>query len=693
MEKVTIRLNGSSYINEMELGDRFKVIGNSLWISLLSLVGNPEGVTFSPEEAVSPLLRMDLEKQLATDLEENPADFLVVDFYYTARHPLCKWKDQVFTKNPKFKESRFYEEHFEEIEEIDIMRDQTVDWKQYMDPYMELIGKYFDANHIILVKSRCPLWYVTHTHVRKLSKKSRRAYNKRIKQLEDYFVEKMNPYVIDIYSHYYLDFNHKKGFTMASYERPFYHQAKRLISKIIRTQPKQRVFKDQEYYIRLGRFIKYYNNLYAKNNVGLFMNDEVFLDHLVLQMSRQILCEYESDFVAIEAAGYESIDEILENYNFKFAMPLRESLKVVRAVEAGDIENSDVDYSMIFRYNMKCVDTFVQLVEKKIRETKWLDGEIWIHSFNCDKYYAAWGYGRDRKQGALKKMVLGLGKNPSAKLKLREQMKKAQNDTGDAVRAAMMTMNEYYKPTFVDLWGSCITREILNEDDGHFRIGKYAYRNSFLFAFDEPIPYDDANFEDLSLFENSSWRVGYIKSAFHKDLPQQLSQSESKWLLLDFYDLICDIVKYNGGILTADSEVRGLKFFKQIKNECEITSIDAVLSEEEIKKRFQVFIEFIKERYGENIIFVRADVKTKFLDYTRSLKPIRGYKKETLLRKKKFLDKWQDYFLEQMDCHVIDNAKKYHADDLCVSGAFMVHYEKEFYEKGYRQIRKIITGE
>lgn len=692
MDKVTIRLNGSSYINEMELNDRFQVFGDSLWISLLSLVGNPEGVTVTPEEPVSPLLTMDLEKRLAVELEENPAEFLVVDMCYTAGHALCKWKDQVFTKNPKFKQSTFYAEHEAEIEEIDVMRDQEFDWKPYMDRYLELVGRYFDADHIILVKSRCPLWYVTHTHVRKLSKKSRRAYNKRIKQLEDYFVEKMNPYVIDIYSHYYVDFNHKKGFTMSSYEKPFYHHAKRLISMIIRTQPEQRVFRDQEYFIRLGRFIKYYNNLYAKNNVGLFMDDSVFLDHLVLQLSREILAEYESDLVAVQAAGYGSIDEILEKYNFKFSALFRECLRTVKAVEAGDIYDPSVDYEVIFQYHLKLIDPFMKLVKKEIEKTGLVEGELWINRSHCRSYYHALLLCRSGKQGALKKLVLNLGGSVAEKMKCKELLREAGKETGNPLQASMMAMNRYYEPVLVDLWGSCITREILNEDDGRFKIGKYAYRNSFLFAFDQPIPYDDSNFEDLSLFENSSWRVGYIKSAFHKDLPEQLKQTESRWLLLDFYDLICDVVEYHGGILTADSEVRGLKFYKQIKEECQITSIDAVLTDAEIKERFGVFIQFIKERYGKNIIFVKADVKTRFLDFTRSMKPIRGYKKETLLKKKEFLDKWQDYFLEHMDCHVIDNARKYHADDLCVSGAFMVHYEKEFYEKGYRQIRKIICG-
>lgn len=692
-EKITIRLNGSSYILDTELDDRYKIVKESLWISLLSLVGNPDGVTVTPDEPdgkVSPYLSMDLEKRLAQSLEDEPAEFLVLDMCYTAGHGLYKWKDQVFTKNPKFLESRFFAEHEQEMEYIDVMRDREFDWKPYMDRYMELVGKYFDADHIILVKSRCPLWYVTHTHVRKLKRKSRRVYNRRIKEMEDYFVEKMNPYVVDVYAHYYVDYNHKRGFTMSSYEKPFYHHAKRLISTIIRTQPEQRVFQEPEYYMRLGRFIKYYDNLFAKNHTALFMDDEKLLDHVVLQLSHEILVDYESDFVEMEAEGYESVQDILDKHNFKFSEPLKECLKVVQAVEAGDIFREDTDYDFIFEYHLKIVDRFTELVKEELERQGMIDGTININRFNCRNYYTALLAVRDGKISLLKKCVSGIGSDLEERHKVKafaKDMKRAYKD-----RAAVYAnaMNRYYEPVLVDLWGSCITREILNEDTGRFCIGKYAYRNCCLFAFDEPIPYDDSKFEDLSLFENSAWRVGYIKSAFHKDLPEQLKQTDSKWLLLDFYDLVCEIVEYNGGVLTADSEVRALKFYKEIKEECTVTSIDAVLDEEEIRRRFDMFIRFIRERYGKNIVLVKADVKTKFLDHERQLKPIKWQNKEVLLEKKSFLNKWQSYFEERMDCYVVDYAKKYHADDLCVSGAFMVHYEKEFYEKGYEALYDIV---
>ena len=688
MEMPIIRLNGSSYINDMELKERYKVYNDSCWISLLSLVGNPDGAIVTVDEPVSPLLTMDLEKRLKTALEEDPADFLVVDMCYTAGHRLCVWKDQVFTKNPKFEESRFYAEHQDEMEEIDVMRDRNFDWKPYMDRYLELISKYFDKDHIILIKSRCPKWFATHTHVRKVQKKSSKAYNRRIKELEDYFVEKTDPYVIDIYSHYFLDFNHKKGYTMSSYEKPFYHHARRLVSYIIRYQPEKRVFTEDEFYIRFGRFIKYYDNLFAKNNTALFMDDSKFIDHLILSLGRPVLVEFEYDIVKIQQEGYASIQEILDKYDFRFSEGLCTCLKVVQAVEEGDLFRKGVQYEAIYEYKMKIVKAYTELVKKELEKRGWLEGTMYInevHAGTFDAILRALDAGKGKEA---KKILFAAAEEDFEHDRIKECYHKELEV--DKQLAPIRALNAFYEPVQVDLWGSCITREILNEDTGRFKIGKYAYRNSFLFAFDEPIPYDDTKFENLSLFENSNWRVGYIKSAFHKDLPGQLEATGSKWLLLDFYDLICDVVKYRGGYLTADSEVRGLGFYKEIKDDCELTTVEDVLSDEEIKARFDTFIEFLKRRYGKQIIFIKADVKLKFLDYQRRKKAIRGYKQATLKKKKAFLQKWQDYFEEQMDCHVIDYAKDYDADDLCVSGAFMVHYEKEFYEKGYQALLDII---
>lgn len=689
MENPILRLNGSSFINDMELKERYKVYNDSCWISLLSLVGNPEGATVTLDEPVSPLLTMDLEKRLKVVLEEEPADFLIVDMCYTAGHRLCVWKGQVFTKNPKFEESKFYEEHQDEMEEIDVMRDREFDWKPYMDRYIRLISKYFDANHIILVKSRCPKWFATHTHVRKVQKKSSGAYNKRIKELEDYFIENVNPYVVDIYSHYFLDFNHKKGYTMSSYEKPFYHHARRLISYIMRYQPEQRVLGEDEFYIRFGRFIKYYDNLFAKNNTALLMDDTQFIDHLILQLGRPVLKEYEYDIVQFEKAGYQNIQDILDHYDFHFSEGLRTCLKAVQAVEEGDLYRKDVDYEVIYQCDMKIVSAYTELVKAEIEKRAWLEGPIYINSHHAGSFDAmmrALDAGNTKKA---KKILFDVAEEDFEKAKI----KALYHDSCRGERkelAAIRSLNAFYQPVQVDLWGSCITREILNEDTGRFSIGKYAYRNCFLFAFDEPIPYEDRKFENLALFENSKWRVGYIKSAFHKDLPAQLEKTDSKWLLLDFYDIICDVVKYQGGYLTADSEVRGLGFYKEIKEECELTTVEDVLDEEKIKARFEPFIQFIKKRYGKQIIFIKADVKLKFLDYQRQKKAIRGYKQATLKKKKAFLKKWQDYFETQLDCHVIDYAKDFEADDLCVSGAFMVHYEKGFYEKGYQALVDII---
>lgn len=684
MKKATVRLNGSAYINDMELDERYKVANDGLWLSLLSLVGNPEGVKVEPEEKVSPMLALNLQKNYADILEEKPTEYLIIDFCYTASHTLLKWKDQVFTKNPKFTKSRFYEEHAEEMEIFDVLHDSGEDWKCYLDAYIRLVSQYYDKDHIILVKSRCPKWYVTHTHVRPLLKKERVAYNKTIKKLEDYFVEAVDPYVVDIYSYYFSRYNEKKGFQMAFFEKPFYHHARRIISTIIRTKPEQRVFSESEYYIRLGRFINYYHNLFARERTHLLMNEDDFLDSLVLQMGRPLLVEYESDFVEIHKRGYGSLDEILEKYDFKFAASLRESLKVVRAVEAGRLFEEDVDYSLIVEYEMKVIDQFAGLIREEMVRQNWILGEIYVNRYNCMTYYNLLVAARAGKGKMAKKLLMNL----DARRKTCWQEERQKSD--DVYQACAVVLNEYYKPIRVDIWGSGITKEMLSEDTGRFEIGEYVYRNCPLFAFDEPIPYPEEKFEDLSLFRKKRWNMEYVRHALKKDLADLLHNTDSEWLLIDFFDLVCGVMEYQGGIFTADVQTQRFTFFKEIEDQCTPHVISELLSEEEVKQRMDTFISFVKERYGEKVIFIRADVKTRYLNYRRHLKPIRGQKEATLLKKRKFLNKWQNYFESNMDCYVIDYAKRYHADDLYVTGASMVNLEKEFYEKGYQALYEIM---
>nr|MBP3599178.1 hypothetical protein [Eubacterium sp.] len=684
MKKATIRLNGSAYINDMELDERYKVTNDGLWISVLSLVGNPDGVTVTPQEDMPPALALNLGKNYEKQLEEKPTQYLVLDLCYTASHALLKWKDQVFTKNPRFVASKFYQEHESEMELLDVLHDASVDWKPYMDAYIQLISKYYDKDHIILVKSRCPKWFVTHTHVRPLLKKDRVIYNKRIKVMEDYFVEKVDPYVVDIYSHYFAKYKEKKGFQMSFYEKPFYHHAKRLISTIIRTKPEQRVFSDAEYFMRLGRFINYYNNLFARERTHLLMNDAEFLDHLVLQMGRPVLAEFETDLVEIQKRGYGSIEEILEKYNFKFAESLKACLKVVQAVEAGVLFAEDVDYSFIKTYKMKIVESFAELVREEVEAKNWISGEVYVNRFNCMEYYNLLMAERAGAASVAKKQLFAIDEE------MKNLWRQSKKQSASVYERCAIAMNTYYKPIRVDIWGSGITKEMLTEDKGRFVIGKYVYRNCFLFAFDEPIPYPEEKFEDLTLFRKKQWNMEYVRDALKKDLPEQLDKTGSEWLLIDFFDLVCGVMQYKGGTFTADVHTQRFKFFKEIEKECTPYAISDLLSDDEMKQRIGTFVEYIKKRYGKNIIFIRAHVKTEYLNFRRNLKPIRGQKESTLLTKRKFLNKWQNYFEKQLDCYVIDYAKRYHADDLYVTGASMVNLEKEFYEKGYEAMYKIM---
>lgn len=665
MAKTTVRLNGCTYVDHLSLDERYKVIRNSLYISLLSLVGNPDGTVIPQKPESNSWLATDMEKRFEKLLQDEPGDFLVVDMTWTVSHTLCFWKDQVFTKSGQFAKSEFYKTHKEEMTEINLLRDPDFDWKPYMDAYLDLVAKYFDKNHIILLRTTCTKRFVVHGHVRPLKKIGKKAYNAFVQELEDYFIEHLDPYVVDLRSQYLLKYNYKKGFSKESpFEKPFYHHARKLISMIIRKQPEQRVFTNQEYFMRLGRFLNYYDNVFARDYVFLFMDDSVFLDHVVLQMSHKLLREFEIDFVTFEERGYQNIDEILEKYNFRFAEPLKQCLQVLKAVEEGDIFREDVKYERIFEYDLKVKKAFTELLKKEWKKSDVISGKIYVNVHNCEAYYKLLLAIREGKNKQIKTILNGLANTSEEKKRMERAVKKSSS--------MAEAMNEYMRPYEVNVWASEVTRNVLNQSKGRVIRKEEIYQNYCLITPEDKCP------EELGAWE---------------DVRSRMKQSASDWLVLDLYELVSNMVFWQGSYVGRESVVKKTKFFKSIKADCQIVNGKDAYSEEEMKSRMDSFAKYVKDTFGKKVILVNVEIKTEFLDENRALNPIRGRKPEELLAMDAFLKKWQKYFADYTKCHVVDVVGKYKADDMNPKGASIIHYQKGFYEECYQNIYDIICKE
>lgn len=240
----------------------------------------------------------------------------------------------------------------------------------------------------------------------------------------------------------------------------------------------------------------------------------------------------------------------------------------------------------------------------------------------------------------------------------------------------------------IDIWGSCVSRESINRCPDAF-VGKYIFKQAQILAYEDPI---DAEFpEGADAFCGNFWRRRTMKDAFDRNGFDVLNESESRWLMVDFYDLICNMAEYNGGLFETDEFILRTDFYKSIKNDCK----DCYLFEKrDMKYCFENITRFandVAEMYGDNIILIKAEPKNKFINvdyYLEDMKEDRVFE-----IKKKFISLCEERFSNVTGCYVIDISKHFYSSDrFPLGGAHIVHYEDEFYRQAALYISEILKG-
>ena len=119
-----------------------------------------------------------------------------------------------------------------------------------------------------------------------------------------------------------------------------------------------------------------------------------------------------------------------------------------------------------------------------------------------------------------------------------------------------------HKPVLVDIWGSCISRESVNRNSSGIYVDKYIFKQPFLLADEPEISFDN----DLSAdkFCGSKWRRRTVKEAFLHEGKRILSDSNAEWLIIDMYDLICNMRKYGDSLFEVDDFILRTAFYKSI---------------------------------------------------------------------------------------------------------------------------------
>lgn len=623
--KPEIALSGSSILGRIfDYGGRFCTHKTAMRLSQLGT----DGIGYVADDVSEPV-RIDIEKDYMNYFRTCGAEYVAVDFYTAATAVLYKRETELYTGSTRFLQAPFYTIRSEEFKRIKPPFKERL-WKTRIKSYAEELLKIFPPERIILVRQRISEKTAFDGELRLIRRRD--ALNERLAAMEDYFIELTDPCVIDLARCYF-----GRNGSPLHFEREYYNDASEAAMKII--EGGRRYVTEPDSGLWYDRVMRYYNSMTTGAKQRWLLDMRSAADMLIAYTNMDFAAKYRTWLMKLKACGESRLDMVRGFFaDDRAAAKLCDAADIIHAVLAGDISRPYDFYAPAFREDMNIVKVMAKLLSAQ------LSGPVSAKSAE---------------------LVMLLRDDPDM-------------------------LNAYFTGLpnrTVDIWGSDISKEIVNADI-YAETGKYIFMQNPVLSY-EPlmsvkIPQDDAG------FGGSSWRRRAAEDAFARNGLFQLSKSSSKWLVVDFYDLICEMNEYNGGLFEVDEFFRSTEFYKSIKDECESCYLFEKRDLNHCREALMRFTQDISYRYGGNIILVRVDLKQDYIDTENRLQKLPEDPK--LQFKRRFISVCEDMFIKFTDCYVIDVAKRYYASDSHHGGADIARYEAEFYRQAAEHMTHIMSG-
>ncbi len=623
--KPEIALSGSSILGRIfSYGGRFCTHKTAMRLSQLGT----DGIGYVADDVSEPV-RIDIEKDYMNYFRTCGAEYVAVDFYTAATAVLYKRETELYTGSKRFLEAPFYTIRSSEFTRIKPPFKERL-WKARIKSYAEELLKVFPPERIILVRQKISQKTAYDGELRLIQRRD--ALNERLAAMEDYFIELVDPCVIDLAKYYF-----GRNGSPLHFEREYYNDASEAAMKII--EGGRRCVAEPDSALWYDRVMRYYNSMTAGAKQRWLLDMRSAADMLIAYTNMDFAAKYRTWLMKLKACGESRLDMVRGFFaDDRAAAKLCDAADIIYAVLAGDISRPYEFYAPAFRENMNIVKVIAKLLSAQ------LSGPVSAKSAE---------------------LVMLLRDDPDM---LSAYFTGLPNRT-------------------VDIWGSDISKEIIN-NDMYVETGKYIFMQNPVLSY-EPLmtlklPQDDAS------FGGSSWRRRAAEDAFARNGLFQLSKSGSKWLVVDFYDLICEMNEYMGGLFEVDEFFCSTEFYKSIKNDCKPCYLFEKRDLNHCRDALVRFTQDISYRYGSNIILVRVDLKEDYIDTESRLRKLPEDPK--LQFKRKFVSVCEDMFIKFTDCYVIDIAKRYYASDAHHGGADIARYEAEFYRQAAEHMTSIMSG-
>lgn len=622
-----VALSGSVILEKIFRSSKsFRIDKNPMLLSQITACSG-ESQSFG---GLTGCVRLDVEKSLPEYLQKCGAEYLAVDFYAAAALPCYKRGDSLYTGHKHFRATDFYQNDKTSFKRIKPPFSARL-WKPALKRYAEAVLKVFSPEKIILFRQ--------HFSDRSAVGSTLRcsgvgvSFNRQIAEMEEYFIDLVNPAVVDISKYYF-----NAGESPSAFEREYYYDAARAFGQIIRGR--QCVVKP-DLDLWYDRVQRYYRSMTASSQQRWLLNMKSAADMLIAYTNEAFTAVYRDRLLSLKKCGESSLCHVKDYFaNDPGATEIIEAAELISAVLSGDLSKPYDTYALAFRKGYNILKVMAKLLSVEVKAP--------VNSETAE-------------------LVLLLRERPKL------------------LKSYIRSLSEMT----VDIWGSCVSKDIIDRCDGAV-LGKYICKQPPLLAYDALVPLQVP--QDAMLFSGSSRCRKSTEDAFCRNGLFTVIKSTSKWLMMDFYDVVGEMSELHDSLFEVDEVLKETDFYKSIEPGCSSCYLFEKRSMRSCHDTLRRFAEDIAERYGSNIILVRTELKDKYITLDYKLKDIES--DPLLAAKRKFITLCEELFIQITGCYVIDISKHYHAsDDYPRGGAHTVHYEDEFYTLAARYLGAIIRGD
>ena len=630
----TVMFSGSAILDDIfKSGRGFRVDKTAMYMSQMSL-GSER--SFDPPEDASEALALEITKDLEGYISKTNPDFLAVDFY-TAASVSCHKIDSVKTEEPcyftnikAFRRSEFFARHSYETIRVRPPYGDAI-WRPLIKRYAKKVKAAMPHDRVILFRCSVSSKRFIGSELRTVNAPERR--NRLMRAMEDLFISIVNPIVIDLSKYYFTLVD-----SSIKFENEYYINA--YMAAVEATSQKGRsCISVPDADLWFERVIKFYDNMTARAYQSWLLDMNCAADKLIARTTKEFAARNRNRLLRIKKAGTTDFASLRDLFiGDPGAEELIRAGDIINSLERGNLSKPYDFYAPAFEGHYNILKTMVRLLAA--------ESGISVNESSAETVFLL------RGKPQFQRYIASLNKKT------------------------------------IDIWGSCVSRESVNRCNDAF-VGKYIFKQAPLLTYEPPI---DIDFPDgADAFCGSYWRRRTMRDSFNRNGFELLANSEAKWIMIDFYDLICTMADFKGDLFEVDDFIRRTDFYKAIKNDCRECYL---FEKRDMKYCFETITRFAKEihdHYEDNIILLKTDPKDSYITIDDRLKE---FEDEGMFEiKRKFISLCEERFSSVTGCYVIDISKHFYSSDrFPLGGAHIVHYEDEFYRQTAEYISAILNG-